>query len=418
MPYEWLVPVLRVRAGAVTTMPPRRAIPIGVAHRCLLVGISLTAVACPAPAIDYYYPYDATPFDARPGDGAIHNPLGAPSCSPEAVVDFNAQATRTGNLLTLAVDTRNARNDVHPACVLDDGPEVFLRYHVPPASERTVAGLRVSTVTDVTRANALRSDGTADPDPTTFDTVLSIRRICDGRDLACNNDDFLPNASTTAIRTRRSTVWQVGVMPEDELLIMLDGNEGSRGVAILTIEEIPQLGVLYMPCMPIPLERALDPTAPTAYFRCPAPGLRCGESAAGDGTDLCLPIVPLGAMCDEHGRINVCEGVDVGAVCASNPSDQTQVQCAMPGTAPGAPCRGNRTTVDRCVAGLFCSLATPGEGSDTCVPIRHQGESCDPTPTGSINHCADGLACCVFGDAGDETTCQPAGPACVRPPTM
>jgi len=393
-------------------MPPRRAIPVGVAQRCVLVGIALGAAACPAPAIDYFYPYDATPFDTQPGDGALHNPLGAPSCSPESVVDLNAVATRTGNVLTLAVDTSNARNDVHPACVVADGPEVFLRYRVPPESERTVAAVRISTVTDVTRANATRTDGTTDPDPTTFDTVLALRTICDGRDVACNNDDLLPNAATAAVRTRRSTVWQVGVMPEDELLILLDGNEGSRGVAMLTVEEIPRLGALYTPCVAIPSERALDPTAPTAYFRCPSPGLRCGPGAAADGTDLCLPIVPLGASCDEQGRMNVCERLDEGAVCASNPSDQSDVHCAMPGTAAGAPCRGNRATVDRCVAGLFCSLAVPGEGSDTCVPIRHQGDSCDPTRVGAINHCAAGLACCLLADAGGETACQADGVGC------
>ena len=373
--------------------------------------------ACPAPAVDLTYPYDVTPFDATPGDGALRNPSGFPSCAPEAVIDVNAVALRSGTTLTLSVDTRFAPNDIHPGCVIDDGPEVVLRYRVPPADERIVAAIRVSTVTDATRANATSRDGTTVADPTTFDTVLVLRTQCDGRDLDCDNDDFVQGALGAAVSTRRSTVWQLDPMPEDEILIVLDGNESSRGIALVTIEEIPQLGVLGAPCADVPPSRALDPTAPTARFRCPEPGVQCRPGAAADGTDLCLPIVALGAACDDQGRFNVCERDSEGAACASNPSDETQVACAMPGNAAGAPCRGTRATIDRCNSGLFCSETMPGEGTDTCVPIRHTGESCDPSPFGEINHCDTGLSCCVMGLATlGETSCQPTG--CVAPPAM
>jgi hypothetical protein len=348
----------------------------------------------------------------QPGDGSLRNPSGPPSCAPEAVIDVNARAMRQNNVLTLSVDTRNARNDLHPLCLVDDGPELVLRYRVPPASERTVAAVRFSTVTDATRSNTAHPDEPSVPDPTTFDTCLSIRNSCEGRDVDCSNDDVIASSRGSAVDTRRSTVYQVGVLPEDEVLLVLDGNDGSSGIAQLTVDEIPRLGVAGAPCLPIPIERALDATAPTAYFRCPAAGIRCRPGAAGDGTDLCVPIVPLGARCDEQGRLNVCDRASEGVMCAANPSDEDDVKCAMPGTAAGAPCRGLRGSANRCDPMLYCSEAPPDQGYDTCVVIRGAGDSCDPTPMGAINHCADGLACCLFGDAGGETTCQPAGAGC------
>ncbi len=382
----------------------------------LLIAFGGALAACPAPPLDEYYPYDATPFDAQPGDGGLQNRLGPPSCTPEAVVDVNARGTRNGAVITLDVDTRTARNDIHPNCVFDDGPERVLRYRVPPMSQSVVAAVRFSTVTDQTRASAAHPDQPPGADPTTFDTVLSIRNACDGRDIDCNNDDRVLDATGSSVDTRRSTVWQVGVVPEDEVIVVLDGNQASSGIAHVTVEEFPRLGVLGAPCLPIPLERALDPTAPTAYFRCPSADIRCVPGAAGDGTDLCEPIVALGGVCDSRRRANSCQRADEGAVCAANPSNEAEVRCAMPGTAPGAPCRGTRSSTGRCDAPLYCSLATPEQGDDTCVVVRQTGESCDPSPSGAINHCADGLSCCVFGDAGDETTCQPSGPGCIVPP--
>jgi hypothetical protein len=369
--------------------------------------VACALAGCPAPPLDDNTDWDTPPFDAVAGDLSFGV---APTCAPESVVDLNASATRAGSLLQLLVDTRNTRNDQHPACVPQDSTEVILRYTSPSLADHRVAAIRVTTITPQTIANASGVDDPV-PDPTTYDTVVSIRFACDGRDIDCNADAFFQDAQGIVHKTHRSNVYEVGVTPETVYFVVVDGFAGNRGTALVTLEEIATLGVPGAPCVPIPLERAHDPTAQTAYFRCPERGYVCRPGAAADGTDLCVPVLPLGAPCDPDGRFSVCDRASEGAICAQNPTLATDVKCALPGTAAGTPCRGVRGGVDRCDAGLYCSQQPPDSlAPDECVSIRVRGDSCDPEPYGAINHCDVGLVCCADSpDAGAETVCEPMG---------
>lgn len=355
---------------------------------------------CPAPPIeDLVNDFDVVPWDATPLESPYRNPSGAPSCAPEAIVDVNRVGVRTGRDLLVRVDTRGARNDLRTLCVPYDSTEVVLRYTSPPAAEARVPAIRVTT----------------DSPGTTYDTVLGIRLVCTpgARDITCGNDTPLREGG----ESRRSTIYHVGMNPEDTVFILVDGFDGSAGVAEVTVSEIPELGVLGAPCVPIPPQRATDPTAPTAYFRCPHPGIRCQPGAAPDGTDLCLRVVPIGQPCDPAQRFDVCERASEGVECAQNPSDAMEARCALPGTAPGARCRGVRGDVDRCDAGLVCSEGVERWDRDQCVPLRREGQTCDPAPRGFINRCAPGLECCAEApDAGATTYCRPSGSTCYRLP--
>ena len=156
--------------------------------------------------------------------------------------------------------------------------------------------IRVSTITAATIANASAGAGPLVPDPTTFDTVLYLRFACDQADANCNNGAFVPDGTGGAKITQRSELYQVPTMPDDEMLIVVDGYDGEEGLAQVTLQEYPQLGVLNAPCIPIPPERSMDVTAPTAYFRCSVP--RHSVSAWGGARrqrPLCVPLVPLGS---------------------------------------------------------------------------------------------------------------------------
>src|SRR3954462_14968656 len=104
------------------------------------------------------------------------------------------------------------------------------------------------------------------------------------------------------------------------LFVMVDGYDGQAGLAEVSVEEITELGREGAPCFEIPPERAQDPTAPTADFRCPHPGIRCQPAAAPDGTDLCVPVIAIGQRCDFEGRFNVYERPADAVECVSNPS--------------------------------------------------------------------------------------------------
>jgi hypothetical protein len=213
-------------------------------------------------------------------------------------------------------------------------------------------------------------------------------------------------------------VYFVGTTPESTLFIMVDGYDGQAGLAEVTVEEITELGRAGAPCFEIPPERARDPLAATADFRCPHPGIRCRPGAAPDGTDLCLPVIAIGQRCDVETRFNVCERPNDASECVSNPSAQDEVVCALPGTVAGARCRGLTGSANRCDAGLVCSPGDTPRDREDCVPIHNRGESCDPVERGFINRCADGLVCCAeSADAGMNTTCQPVGTTCYPPRT-
>jgi hypothetical protein len=357
--------------------------------------VALVLEACPAaPFDDDAGPY--VPYDAQPSNPPLVLPAGAPSCAPEAIVDMNARGLRDGRTLRLRVDTRAARDDVHPICAPHDSREVVLRYTVPPFVQADVRAVRITT----------------DSPATDYDTVLSIRLACatDIRDITCDNDSF--NADGTD--NRRSTVYNVGTSPEDVMFLVVDGYDGSAGIADVVLTELTALGVANAPCFDIPPELLRDPAAPTAYFRCPHDGIRCRPGAAPDGTDLCLAVLPLGAHCDVDGRTNLCETT---AECAQNPTVPAQTACALPGTAPGARCRGVRGDDNRCDAGLVCSPGVTMYDRDECVPLRAAGDTCDPAPAGFINQCAPGLRCCAGApDAGTNTYCVAAGSSpCYQP---
>lgn len=338
---------------------------------------------------------DAAGYDAQVIDPRVPNVgrgMGGPSCSPEEVIDFNALAFRSGpRELRIRVDTQGRRNDLHLDCVDRDSSEAVFRYAVPPiAPDGTrVWAIRVSTVAPAT----------------VYDTVLAVRNDCgpDYRDYSCNNDGFLDDGR----ETRRSTVYFTSLEPEQYVYILVDGFEGSAGVAEVVLEEITDPGTLYKPCLPVPREFERDPLAPLAASRCPHPGLQCRPGAASDGTDLCLPLLALGSPCDPDERRNVCEPSYVqGVTCAQNPMDRTQALCALPGTAAGATCRRSEP---RCDGRLVCSPGAGFGGTDICVPLRGNGATCDPTPRGFTNRCEDGLRCCgdAPADAGPSYFCRP-----------
>ena len=380
--------------------------------RALGVACSTVLLGCPAqPLGNTDWPwFDVVPYEATPGE--LFDPSSAPTCAPESIVDFNTSGARANDTLTLTVDTRGARNDLHPMCAELDSSEVVLRYRVPPLADHAVQAIRVTTITSATIANAGDETNPFVPDPTTFDTVLSIRPDCIRAEANCNNDAFVPDGTGGARPTRRSDLYLVGVLPEDEMLVIVDGYDGNAGLAQVTLTEYPQLGVLGTPCVPIPPERALDTTAPTAYFRCPAPGIQCLPGAAPDGTDLCVPLVALGRPCDSQGHFNVCAEMIDGITCAQDPNMDAHTQCALPGTTAGASCRGG-TRVVPCDAGLACVPSNDPRVAGVCVAIVNSGDTCDPAPVMPRNHCAAGLTCCAESpDAGSPHTCAPTGPAC------
>jgi hypothetical protein len=367
----------------------------------LVAALAVVFAGCPAPPTDDDAPWADAEFDAQPLDPPLRNPSGAPTCAPESIIDVTTAGVRTGSEIHLRVDTSASRNDLRTLCVPRDGPEVVLRYRVPTLAEARVKAVRITTISPMT----------------TFDTVLGIRPLCtpEARDLSCSNDAYVADGH----RTRQSTVYQVDTVPEDSFFVLVDGFDGAAGVADVTVTEIPELGVLGAPCVPIPPQRAMDPTAPTGQYRCPHAGIRCSPGAAPDGTDLCLRVVAIGQPCDFERRFDVCERMDEGAECARNPSNETQVRCALPGTAPGARCRGAHGSPNRCDAGLVCSEGLEVGDRDECVPIRHAGETCDAATRGFINRCDVGLECCASAaDAGTTTYCRPIGSGgmCYQPP--
>jgi hypothetical protein len=312
----------------------------------------------------------------------------APSCSADAVIDVNATALRTGNDLHLRVDTRNRRNDLHPGCVDRDSSEAVLRYTAPPETAH-VQALRVTTVACATQ----------------YDTVLAVRNDCgpDYHDYSCNNDGFLDDGRDT----RRSTVYFLELEPEQFVYVLVDGFDGSAGEAEVVITEYPEIGIAFAPCIPIPPNMQSVPGIDVAGFRCPHDGIQCRPGAAPDGTDLCLPLLPLGAPCDPDQHRNVCEESDRNVLCAQNPLAHSEAVCALPGTAPGAYCR---PTDPRCDARLICSPGATAGDHSFCVPLRGAGASCDPAPTGFVDHCDTGLTCCGdMPDGGANFTCHPMG---------
>lgn len=398
---------------------------VALAFACLACA---ALAACPAPPIDdNEFGYDIVPRDAVPADPPLRNPSGPPSCAPEGIVDANATGQRSGATLRVRVDTRGRRNDVRVGCVPYDSSEVVLRYTTPPLAVRNVRALRVTTLTEPTLPVGAPLDAGGAPatddragDPTEYDTVLALRLTCDGREVECNNDAFFRDPAGVTRTTRRSEIYHVEPGPEETLFIVVDGFDGSAGAAVVTIEEITTLGVLGAPCVPIPPQRALDPTADTDYFRCPHDGIQCRPGAAPDGTDLCLPLVPLGGTCDPHQRFDVCARTDQGVECASNPAAGADpARCALPGTAPGSRCRGVRGTPNRCDGpNLACAEGGPMADRDECVVVRQLGGSCDPSMYGAIDRCADGLSCCApSADAGSAVcvTAESAARACFRP---
>jgi hypothetical protein len=335
--------------------------------------------------------WDVLPLDPRvPNVGAGDN---QPSCAPEAVIDVNELAFRDGNMFRIRVDTHNRRNELHPECTMGrDSTEAVLRYTAPDADSMgnpRVRALRVSTVAPATE----------------FDTVLSVRNDCgpEYHDYSCNNDGFLDDGT----ETRRSTVYFVNVEPLQFVYVVVDGFDGSEGVAEVSIEEFPDIGTLGAPCIPVPPSMQMDPNAEIAGFRCPNDGIQCRPGAAADGTELCLPLLGLGAPCDPEERRNVCEPFSLRqVVCAQNPVSRTEALCALPGTAPGALCR---PTDPRCDGHLACSPGAGFSGRDICVPLRSLGASCDPTAHGYVDQCEMGLRCCGDSpDAGASFYCRPA----------
>ncbi len=311
-----------------------------------------------------------------------------PSCSSDGVIDVNNTALREGNDLHVRVSTLNRRNDLHPSCADRDSSEVVLRYTSPPESAH-VRALRITTAGCGTQ----------------FDTVLSVRNACgqEYNDYSCNNDGYTDDGRDT----RKSTVYYTNLEPEQFVYIIVDGFDGSAGQAELVITEYTDVGVAFAPCVPIPASMATVPGVEVASWRCTQDGTRCRPGAAPDGTDLCLPLLPLGAPCDPDERRNVCETSANNVLCAQNPISRTEAICALPGTAPGAYCRANEP---RCDARLACSPGAGFGGRDVCVPLRGQGASCDPTAVGFVDRCDNGLTCCGdMPDAGASFYCRPNG---------
>jgi hypothetical protein len=344
--------------------------------------------------------FDSQPWDPRvptvgPGNGA-------PSCASESVIPVNGDdgvAFHEGRTWRVRVETRGRRNDLHVDCVDRDSSEAVLRYQVPPreADGTEVRAIRVSTIAPATL----------------FDTVLAVRNDCgpEYRDYSCNNDGFEDDGR----ETRRSTVYFTDLEPEQYVFIILDGYDGSAGLAEISVVEFTDVGVQGAPCGPIPPQLARDPLGPLDGSRCPHAGLQCRPGAAADGTDLCLPLLPLGAPCDAEERRNVCEPPQTrGVVCAQNPMDRTQAVCALPGTAAGATCNRNEP---RCGGRLACSPGSGFNNRDVCVPVRSDGASCDPAPVGFTNRCDAGLTCCGDSpDAGASFYCRPMGTSpCYQP---
>ena len=341
---------------------------------------------------------DAGDFDAIPvqdcdprvpnlGQGAM-----APSCAPESIIDINTQALRQGNDLHIRVDTLNRLNELHPMCVDRDSSEAVLRYTAPPelSTGPQVLAIRATTVTCATE----------------YDTVLSIRNGCgpEFTDYTCDNDGFTDDG----LETRKSTVYFLNVEPEQYVYILLDGFDASAGQAEVIVTEFPELGVLDAPCIPVPSTLSTDPNATVEGYRCPHPGIQCQPGAAADGTDLCVPLLPLGAPCDPSQRRDTCEATYLrGVTCSVNPTDATQTVCALPGTAAGAPCR---PAIPRCDGRLACSPRLGPNETDVCVPIVGMGASCDPSPVAFTDACDAGLTCCGDEpDAGASFTCRGAG---------
>lgn len=365
---------------------------------CALALCALALAGCPTRV-----PYDVAYSDAAwdlsidPRVPSVGAGRGAPSCAPEEVIDINALGFRQDRQLRLRVDTRNRRNELHPGCVDRDSTEAVIRYTAPAATQQqTVQAIRVSTVADATE----------------FDTVLAVRNDCgpEYRDYSCNNDGFLDDGR----ETRRSTVYYTELEPEQFVYILVDGFDGSQGQAEVVIDEITDLGTAFNPCLPVPPAMSTDPRAPTAGFRCPVDGVRCRPGAAADGTDLCLPLLPIGAPCDPEERRNVCEDVLIeGVLCAQNPRSRTEAVCALPGTAAGAICRHDEP---RCDGRLACSPGSGFGNRDICVPLRGMGASCDPAMVGYVDRCESGLTCCGdSADAGANFTCRPPGETCFPP---
>jgi hypothetical protein len=317
-----------------------------------------------------------------------------PSCSPEAVIEVGEHGQRQGNVIRLRVDTRGRRNDLHPPqdCTPVDSSEAVLHYVVPDVQRdgRRLRALRISTANCATQ----------------FDTVLSVRNECtpEGRDYVCNNDTHLDDGRMT----RRSVVYFPDPEPLQNVYIVVDGAEGNVGLADVTITEFFDLGVLGAPCIPIPPDAVMSTNGALDPRRCPHDGLQCRPGASDDGTDLCLPLLPLGASCDPEQRRNVCEPYyQRKVVCAVNPRSHTEAICALPGTAAGALCRA---TEPRCDGRLACSPGLGFNNNALCVPLVGRGALCSPEPMGFTDRCDTGLTCCGdIPDAGAVFRCQPTG---------
>jgi hypothetical protein len=401
--------VTQTPATATSSPPARcsvRALALGALGLALLPGCPTRLAADDVPdVVDWRPAIDPRVPNVGPGNNL-------PSCAPEAIIDMNGDhglAFHEGDEWHLRVDTTNRRNDLHPDCADRDSSEAVLRYTAPPAGpdgHPAVVALRIST----------------DAPATQYDTVLYVTNRCgdDASIYSCNNDGFTEDGR----ETRHSTVYYTDLEPEQYVYIIVDGFDGSAGRAEVIVTEIRQTGTLGQPCDAVPASLVMDPTGPYDPSRCPNPGVQCQPGAAPDGTDLCLPLLPLGAPCDPDERRNVCEpAFRRGVRCAQNPNDRSATACALPGTAPGATCRPDAPGAPRCDGRLYCRPGLSYAERDVCVPIVGQGAACDPAPADYISRCDQGLTCCGDSqDAGASFYCRPPGYspcfAFIPPPPM
>lgn len=123
-------------------------------------------------------------------------------------------------------------------------------------------------------------------------------------------------------------------------------------------------------------------------------GLECRTGPDGEN-ELCYRAIAPSGACDPLGGVNICS---MDTDCVPN-TPLTAGVCVAPGTAPGAPCRGDDP---RCDSGISCSV-TAGEGH--CQRTLIDGATCD-LRYGSTR-CTGGS--CV-PDSATAATCRTAAP--------
>ncbi len=339
--------------------------------RVAMVAAAVTAAGCPsrddgANVSTVHGGADAGVWTGSPVP-TVAAPAG-PTCTAENVADIQRQGVHQGRTYKIRVDTRARQNDLHPGCLSrPDGPEMAVRYTAPGG----VTAVYATTAGDATE----------------FSTALYVRSNCaaDSGDITCNVSDPASGA--------RSSVYVTEITPEEVLYFIVDGTDGERGVAELTITEVGEGGATE-PCRAAPND---TPDGLRHPSRCDLP-LRCSPGAAADGTGLCLTVVPTGSVCDPDQRTNLCAD---GTQCAVDPMDHTSAVCAAPGFAPGAPCRG---AAPRCSGGLSCARAPTSGAVDTCVRTLSPGADCDPD--GQANACASPARCVTIDRASGTTRCM------------